>query len=108
MHILNKLSNILLAPLAQLASTPEILRMRAEMAYWRKRLDELEASVEARLAAMKQEFYAELKKLELRVEEAEKRNKMLELRLQAIEQGLRKLPGIQSEIQLSDSKIGLA
>jgi len=108
MRILDKLVQILLAPLAKLASTPEVLRLRAEMIYIRKRLDKFEASVDARFAAMRHEFYAELKKLELRVEESEKRNKMLVLRLQALERELRKLPSIDLQVASSDNKIGLA
>jgi hypothetical protein len=101
MRIFYKLARTLLTPL-------EILGLRAEAAYWQQRLDELEASVEARLENMKHEFYAELRKLELRVEEAEQRNKILNLRLQALEKELRKLPGLQPQAGTPDSKIGLA
>jgi len=101
MHIFYKLVRALLTPL-------EILGLRAEAAYWQQRLEELEASVEARLENMKREFYAELRRLEWRVEEAEKRNKMLNLRLQALEKELRKLPSLQPQAGAPDHKIGLA
>lgn len=108
MRILDQLTKILLTPLAKLASTPEVLRLRAEMIYWRKRLDDLEASVDARFANMRREFYAELKKLELRVEEAERRNHILGLRVQALEKELHKLPSMHPSAESLDNKIGLA
>ncbi len=101
MRIFYNLARKLLTPLA-------ILGLRAEAAYWQHRLDELEASVDARLENMKREFYAELRHLEMRVEEAEKRNKMLNLRLQALEKELRRLPGLQPQAEAPDHKIGLA
>ena len=101
MRIFYHLARTLLSPLA-------ILGLRAEAAYWQQRLEELEASVDARLENMKREFYAELRRLELRVEEAEQRNKMLNLRLQALEKELRKLPSLQPQAGSPDNKIGLA
>jgi len=101
MRIFYKLARTLLSPLA-------ILGLRAEAAYWQQRFDELEASVDMRLENMKREFYTELRQLELRVEEAEKRNKILNLRLQALEKELRKLPNFPPQAGAPDYNIGLA
>ena len=58
MRLRNRLGKILVAPLAKLASTPEVLRLRAELAYVYGRLDEFEKSMEAKLLALKHELYA--------------------------------------------------
>jgi hypothetical protein len=103
-RILEKLNQFLFTPLTKLVS----IRRRAELAYFHQRLDEFAANVDNRFAAMRQEFYAELKALQMRVEEAEKRNKVLALRLQALERELRKLPSIHPDGSSRDDKIGLA
>jgi hypothetical protein len=103
-RILKKINHFLFTPLAKLAG----IRRRAELAYFHQRLDEFAANVDKRFAAMQQEFYAELKRLQMRVEEAEKRNKVLSLRMQALERELRKLPSIHLDGSSPDNKIGLA
>lgn len=106
MHVLDRLGKILIIPLAKLASTPEVFRLRAERAYLFRRVDEFEKSMEAKFLALKHELYAELKKLELRVQEMERENKALRLRVEAMEREMRKLPSIKSNAP--DKEIGLA
>lgn len=104
----NKLVHFILATFAKLASTPEVWRLRAEVIHLRQSVDALEAG--ARRAGQKDAhaLAAEIKRLELRLEEAEKRNKVLSLRLQALEWELRKLPNIHSPADAANNKIGLA
>jgi hypothetical protein len=106
MRFLNRLGKILIIPLAKLASTPEILRLRAERDYLFQRLDEFEKAMEAKFLAFKHELYADLKKLELRVDEMARENKALRLRVEAMEREMRKLPSIKSNSP--DKEIGLA
>jgi chromosome segregation ATPase len=106
MRPLDRLGRILITPLAKLASTPEVLRLRAELAEVYGRLDEFEQSMEAKLLALKHELYAEIKKLELRVQETERQNKALRLRVEAMEREMRKLPSIKPNSP--DKEIGLA
>ena len=108
MRILSKLAHFILTPLAKLASTPEIFRLRAEVVYLRQSVDAFEAGVDARLTKPKHAHEAEIKQLELRLEEAKKRNEVLSLRLQALEWELRKLPSLHSPADALNNKIGLA
>ncbi|MCI0697362.1 hypothetical protein L0337_35820 [candidate division KSB1 bacterium] len=108
MRLLKQFARILIKGLAALVSTPEVLRLRAELAYFRRRLDEFEASVDKRFAELRDELHAEVKKLEIRMQEMERQNKTLRLRVEATERALRQLPGIQIQSSSSDEKIGLA
>jgi hypothetical protein len=108
MRFLKQFAQILLKGLAALASTPEVLRLRAELAYFRRRLDEFEASVDLRFAELRNELHAEIKRLEMRMQEMERQNKALLLRVEATERALRQLPGIQQRSSSTDEKIGLA
>jgi hypothetical protein len=103
-RILVQTKRFMFLPMARLASQ----RRRAELAYFHRRLDEFAAGVDKRFAAMQQEFYAKLKRLQVRVEEAERRNKLLSLRVQALERELHKLPSIHVHGAFPDSKIGMA
>lgn len=107
MRLLKRFAQILIAPLAALVSTPEVLLLRAELAYFRRRLAELEASVDERFAALRAELHAEVKKLELRMQELERQNKALRLRVEATERALRQLPGFQLRLSSPDKEIGL-
>jgi hypothetical protein len=108
MNIRDILAKIIIVPLAKLSSTPEVLRMRAELKRLQRRLDELEKSVDERFLALKHEMYAEIKKLELRVQEMELQMKALRLRVEATERELSKLPGTKSPIASPDGNMGLA
>ena len=108
MRLLNQIAQILIKGLAALVSTPEVLRLRAELAYFRRRLDEFEASVDLRFAELRDELHAEVKRLEIRMQEMERQNKALRLRVEATERALRQLPGIQQQASSTDEKIGLA
>ncbi|MGH7454101.1 MAG: hypothetical protein ACRENG_22300 [bacterium] len=84
------------------------MRLRAELAYFRRRLDEFEASVDQRFAELRDELHAEAKRLELKMEEMERQTKALHLRVDATERALRQLPGIHHRASFADEKIGLA
>jgi hypothetical protein len=48
MHLLKQFAQILVKGLAVLVSMPEVLRLRAELAYFHRRLDAFEANVDQR------------------------------------------------------------
>ncbi len=108
MPLLKQFAQILIKGLAVLISTPEVLRLRAELAYFRRRLDEFEASVDLRFAELRDELHAEAKRLELKMQEMERQTKALRLRVEATERALRQLPGIHARTSAADEKIGLA
>ncbi|MGH7598798.1 MAG: hypothetical protein ACREOI_20790 [bacterium] len=108
MRLLKQFAQILIKGLAALVSTPEVLRLRAELAYFRRRFDEFEASVDQRFAELRAELHAEAKRLELEMQEMERETKALRLRVEATERALRQLPGIRHLTSSSGKKIGLA
>jgi predicted nucleic acid-binding Zn-ribbon protein len=108
MRLLKQFAQILVKGLAALVSTPEVLRLRAELAYVNRRLDEFEVSVDRRFAELRAELHAEAKRLEMRMQEMERETKALRLRVEATERALRQLPGIQHQASSSGKKIGLA
>jgi len=108
MRLLKQFAQILIKGLALLASTPEVLRLRAELAYVNRRFDEFEASVDQRFAELRAELHAEAKRLELKMQEMERETKALRLRVEATERALRQLPGIHHRASAADEKIGLA
>ena len=108
MRLPRQFAQILIKGLALLASTPEVLRLRAELAYVNRRFDEFEASVDQRFAELRAELHAEAKRLELKMQEMERETKALRLRVEATERALRQLPGIHHRASAADEKIGLA
>ncbi|MGH7595856.1 MAG: hypothetical protein ACREOI_05855 [bacterium] len=108
MRLLKQFAKILVKGLSLLVSTPEVMRLRAELAYVNRRFDEFEASVDQRFAELRAELHAEAKRLELKMQEMERETKALRLRVEATERALRQLPGIHQRASAADKKIGLA
>jgi hypothetical protein len=108
MRLLKQFAPILIKGLAALVSTPEVLRLRAELAYVNRRFDAFEASVDRRFAELRDELHAEAKRVELRMQEIERETKVLRQRVEATERALRRLPGILPQFSSADEKIGLA
>ncbi len=69
MRLPRQFAKILVKGVAVLVNTPEVLRLRAGLAYLRQRLDEFEASVDKRFAELRDELQAEFKKLEIRMKD---------------------------------------
>lgn len=103
-RILEQTKRFLFLPMARLASQ----RRRAALAYFHRRLVEFAAGVDKRFAAMQQEFNAQLKRLQVRVEEAERLNQLVSLRVQALERELHKLPSVHLHGASPNTKIGMA
>lgn len=108
MRLLKRFAQILVKGLAVLVSTPEVLRLRAELAYFNWSFKEFEVSVDQRFAELRAELHAEAKRLEIRMQEMERETKALRLRVEATERALRRLPGIQTQFSSPNKKIGLA
>jgi hypothetical protein len=108
MRLFKPIAQILAKGLAALASTPEVLRLRAELAYVNRRFDEFEVSVDRRFAELRAELHAEAKRLEMKMQEMERETKALRLRVEATERALRQLPGIHLQASSSSKKVGLA
>ena len=108
MRLLKQFSQVLAKGFAALVSTPEVLRLRAELAYVNRRFEEFEVSVDQRFAALRAELHAEAKRLDLKMEEMARETKVLRLRVEATERALRQLPSIRLQTASSDKKIGLA
>lgn len=89
------------APINEARIDVEIVRLNA-------RLDELEKNMSAKMQRIQNDWAADFKRLELRVEEMERRSKMLQLRLEAAERQLRFELARNQQPELGFDKIGIA
>jgi len=72
------------------------------------RLDELENAMKLKLEKLENELTADLKRLELRVDEMERKNKILLLRLEVMERRLDVELGTVNRSEVGFDKIGIA
>lgn len=82
--------------------------INAEIARLNARLDELEKKLLAQIRRMQNEWAADFKRLEFRMDEMERRGKMLQLRLEAAERQLRFELARNQQPELGFDKIGIA
>lgn len=83
-------------------------RIHAEIARLNARLDELEKNLLAQMRRLQNEWAADLKRLEFRAEEMERRSKKLQLRLEAVERRLRFELARNQQPESGFDKIGIA
>lgn len=87
---------------------PTIEQLEREVARLNARMDELEHEVNAKFEKLQAEYEADLKRVELRLDDFERKNKKLLVRLEAAERRLQFETGALNRPDIGFDKIGIA